>query len=209
MSVPETVYYIPNFLTKDDVVMLLEKVYNVPKPKWKNLNNRRLQNWGGLPHPKGMVLESLPPWLQTHCTKLEKEGLFSGTHINHVLVNEYKPGQGIMAHVDGPLFTPLIATLNLGSSCLLKFQTRDSDTDHLKDEFSLFLEEGSVLVQTGEVYERFLHGIEEVEEDLVSEYVANLGLCHGVSVGDVVKRGTRVSLTIRSVPKVVKFKLRL
>ena len=157
----------------------------------------------------GMVLESLPPWLKTHCTKLEKEGLFSGSHINHVLVNEYTPGQGIMPHVDGPLFTPLIATLNLGSSCLLKFQTRDSDTDHLKDEFSLFLEEGSVLVQTGEVYERFLHGIEEVEEDLVSEDVANLGLCHGVCLGDVVKRGTRVSLTIRSVPKVVKFKLRL
>ena len=55
-SVPGTVYYIPNFITKDEVLELLERVYNAPKPKWKNLSNRRLQNWGGLPHPKGSSL---------------------------------------------------------------------------------------------------------------------------------------------------------
>ena len=156
-----------------------------------------------------MVVEALPGWLKTQCTKLEAEGLFSGTAINHVLVNEYRPGQGIMPHLDGPLFTPLITTLNLGASCLLKFQTRDPDTDLLEEQFSLFLEEGSLLVQTDEVYERFLHGIEEVVEDLITEQVANLKLCSGVRVGDVVRRDTRVSLTIRNVPKVVKFKLKL
>ena len=30
---------------------------------------------------------------------------------NHVLVNEYLPGQGIMPHTDGPLFHPTIATV--------------------------------------------------------------------------------------------------
>ena len=35
----------------------------------------------------------------------------SGKGPNHVLVNEYLPGQGIMPHTDGPLFHPTIATV--------------------------------------------------------------------------------------------------
>lgn len=64
-------------------------------------------------------------------------------------------------------------------------------------------------MQGGQVYEEYLHSIEEAGEDLVGEAVRNLGLCDGVNVGDRLKRGTRVSLTIRNVPKVSKFKLRL
>ena len=36
------------------------QVNSAPKPKWKQLSNRRLQNWGGQPHPKGMIAEKLP-----------------------------------------------------------------------------------------------------------------------------------------------------
>ena len=61
-SVPESVYYIPYFLTKDEEQELLGKVNSAPKPKWKSLSNRRLQNWGGLPHPKGeqVTLTAVP-----------------------------------------------------------------------------------------------------------------------------------------------------
>ena len=52
-SLPDTVYYIPNYLTKDEQEDLWNRVYSAPKPKWKVLKNRRLQNWGGLPDPKG------------------------------------------------------------------------------------------------------------------------------------------------------------
>ena len=31
--------------------------------RWTQLANRRLQNWGGVPHPKGMLAEPLPSWL--------------------------------------------------------------------------------------------------------------------------------------------------
>jgi len=55
-----------------------------------------------------------------------------------------------MPHVDGPLFTPLITTLNLGSSASLLFETRD-EAGALNHQFSLFLEEGSLLVQSDEV----------------------------------------------------------
>lgn len=54
---------------------------------------------GGNPHPKGMVSEPLPPWLEEYANRLGKLGIFEGApggRPNHVLINEYLPGQGIM-----------------------------------------------------------------------------------------------------------------
>ena len=50
---------------------------------------------------------------------------------NHVLLNEYLAGQGIMAHLDGPMFHPTISTISLGSHAVIKFyrpQEEDADT---------------------------------------------------------------------------------
>lgn len=33
---------------------------SVPQPKWTQLSHRRLQNWGGIPHLKGMIAEEIP-----------------------------------------------------------------------------------------------------------------------------------------------------
>lgn len=35
-------------------------INSVPLPKWTQLSHRRLQNWGGIPHPKGMIAEDIP-----------------------------------------------------------------------------------------------------------------------------------------------------
>ena len=40
---------------------------------------------------------------------------------NHILVNRYGEGVGIMPHSDGPLYHPHVAILSLGSSCLFDF----------------------------------------------------------------------------------------
>ncbi|XP_021095122.1 alpha-ketoglutarate-dependent dioxygenase alkB homolog 6 isoform X2 [Heterocephalus glaber] len=61
---PPVIYYVPDFISKEEEEYLLRQVFNAPKPKWTQLSGRKLQNWGGLPHPRGMVLERLPPWLQ-------------------------------------------------------------------------------------------------------------------------------------------------
>uniref|UniRef100_G3WA88 Uncharacterized protein n=1 Tax=Sarcophilus harrisii TaxID=9305 RepID=G3WA88_SARHA len=79
----------------------VEQVYEAPKPKWTQLSGRKLQNWGGLPHPKGMVPEQLPRWLQRWVDAVSALGLFGGSQANHVLVNEYRPGEGIMHHQPG------------------------------------------------------------------------------------------------------------
>ena len=91
---PCTVYYIPDFITKDEENYLLHKVESAPKPKWVCLKNRRLQNWGGVPQPKGMVPEPIPDWLNSYCSKLAALDLFDSFKPNHILVNEYKTGQG-------------------------------------------------------------------------------------------------------------------
>lgn len=58
-------------------------------------------------------------------------GVFNKVKANHVLVNEYLPGQGIMAHTDGPLFYPVITTISLGSHTILRFHETDShDADN-------------------------------------------------------------------------------
>lgn len=38
---------------------------------------------------------------------------------NHVLVNEYQPGEGIMPHEDGPAYYPMVATVSLGAPIVL------------------------------------------------------------------------------------------
>lgn len=57
---PPSAYYIPDFITREEEDYLMQQIYAAPKPKWKELAHRKLQNWGGLPHPKGMVAEAIP-----------------------------------------------------------------------------------------------------------------------------------------------------
>jgi len=136
-SVPPSFYYIPDFISEAEETNLLRQIENSPTPRfvqraamskttsnrWTQLANRRLQNWGGVPHPKGMLAEPLPSWLSPLVSRVaevevpasddKQQRIFtSGKTPNHVLVNEYLPGQGIMPHTDGPLFHPTIATVS-------------------------------------------------------------------------------------------------
>ena len=69
-----------------------------------------------------MVAEALPDWLQAQVDRLNMSGVFTSPALaNHVLLNEYEAGQGIMPHLDGSLFHPTISTISLGSHTVLKF----------------------------------------------------------------------------------------
>lgn len=43
---PDTLFYIPNFISEAEEQMLLSQVYKAPRTKWTVLSHRRLQNWG-------------------------------------------------------------------------------------------------------------------------------------------------------------------
>lgn len=209
-SAPPVVYYIPDFITEEEESYLLQQVYKSPKTKWTQLSARRLQNWGGLPHPKGMIAETIPEWLQTYCQKISSLGAFSGKNANHVLVNEYKSGEGIMPHEDGPLYHPTVTTISLGSHTLLDFYnpigSEEPQTEESRYLFSLLVRPRSLLILQEDMYKKLLHGIRGQEEDTLTEKVVNLAEAGGEK-GETLTRGTRVSLTIRHVPKVVKNKL--
>uniref|UniRef100_A0A8C2GSW4 AlkB homolog 6 n=1 Tax=Cyprinus carpio TaxID=7962 RepID=A0A8C2GSW4_CYPCA len=206
---PPTIYYVPNFITEAEEEYLLQQVYRAPKPKWTQLSGRRLQNWGGLPNPKGMLAEKLPDWLLKYTEKISALGTFAGKTANHVLVNEYKPGEGIMPHEDGPLYHPTVTTLSLGSHTLLDFykpvcqtQSETPQTEESRYMLSLLVQRRSLLILQDDMYKFYLHGIHGVCEDILSEHVVDLSST-GAQVGNKLPRGTRVSLTIRHVPKVI------
>lgn len=57
---------------------------------------RRLQNLGGMVTAKGLVPAPLPSWASEICKKLTADTQVFGGDANHILVNEYPPGGGIM-----------------------------------------------------------------------------------------------------------------
>ena len=48
----------------------MSQISRTPKPKWTQLLNRRLINYGGVPHPNGMLAEEIPEWLQVYMGKI-------------------------------------------------------------------------------------------------------------------------------------------
>ncbi|KAF9603867.1 hypothetical protein IFM89_038125 [Coptis chinensis] len=165
-----------------------KQIYNSPISKWTALKNRRLQNWGGVVHEKGLLPQALPPWLTKITERIYKDtGLFPSA-INHVLINEYFPDQGIMPHQDGPAYFPVAAILSLGCPAVMNFSPHlkltacndvarnteiDTDFVSLKDDlnndissnhhcpFSVLLTPCSLLIFKDEAYLDYLHGIED------------------------------------------------
>ncbi|XP_059659503.1 alkylated DNA repair protein ALKBH6 homolog isoform X2 [Cornus florida] len=174
-SVP-TLFYIPDFITDGEQDQLVNNIYQAPLSKWKSLKNRRLQNW-------------VPPWLTRITQRInEVSGLFPSA-INHVLINEYLPNQGIMPHQDGPAYFPVVAILSLGSPVVMDFtphsslslctnQLRNSVEDKISDgasdnhhPFSLLLMPRSLLIFKDEAYSDYLHGIKDSEVQQYDEAV--------------------------------------
>lgn len=155
------------------------------------------------------------------------EGVFGQVKANHVLVNEYLPGQGIMAHTDGPLFHPIICTISCGSHTILRFHENDTYEDantmispnHNNDSIhknrklvcQLLIEPRSLLILKDDMYNNYLHSIANKTHDIIAPNLANLEQCDELKnrVGGTMERDRRISLTIRHVPKTSKIHLRL
>lgn len=133
---------------------------------------------------------------------------------NHVLINEYQPGEGILPHEDGSAYFPVVCTVSLGAHTVLDVYSKGGDGVGRGQRWRVLQERRSLLVTMGEVYEGCLHGIEgvEVDEGLVEEGVVNWGFLREETRGEVdreggrLRRGTRLSLTCRDVVKVRRVK---
>ena len=112
---------------------------------------------------------------------------------NHILINEYQPGQGILFHTDGPQYHPKTATISIGGSHVmfhfqknLRYQEEKDEEESLNpsnqnehtntnklqtwnEKESVFVSgNGSCLVFEKEAYTHYYHGIHEVYKEPIS-----------------------------------------
>ena len=175
--------YIPDFIDSATESALIKTIDAQP---WITELKRRVQHYGWWYDYKARSVTNnlrigvLPDWLQTYAVRLQQAGLFNETP-DQVIVNEYQSGQGISAHVDCvPCFADTIASLSLGSPCVMDF-------NHSKtgEKSSLLLEPRSLLVLTGDARYIWQHAIAGRKTDRYS--------------GQIINRNRRVSLTFRKV----------
>jgi alkylated DNA repair protein alkB family protein 6 len=170
---------------------------------WKQVSGRRLLNIGGVVSSKGSLLQApIPSYLSSLITELtEKFQLYNGAPANHVLINQYFPGEGIMSHQDGPLYCPNVAILSLGSSAIIRFTKKRreeeskeetnipnntaSTTAHIApasasvvlesdlEMVSVVLPPRSLFIFKNDAYEEYLHGIDYVGEEILDRSVVN------------------------------------
>lgn len=221
-ALPPNFYYLPDFLTPSEETSILQKI---PSQRWTHLTHRRLQAYPStLTKSNTLLAAPLPVWLTNPIiNRLKEYGIFTETlhgEPNHVLINEYQAGEGIMPHEDGGAYAPVVATVSLGASICLDIMHKPLSlaTPREQDAASpcagyalptrIVQEPRSLLVTTGGAYREYMHGIQarEVDEHLGPDTVANWDLLGDAALfvehGGRNVRGVRTSLTFRDVLKV-------
>ncbi|KAI0834968.1 hypothetical protein F5Y06DRAFT_146284 [Hypoxylon sp. FL0890] len=221
-GLPPTAYYISDFITQEEEEAILDKISSAPKPRWKQLTHRRLQTWPSDLVNDKLMDAALPAWLdepivsRLRSIRLSPDAelshiFFDSPHQkpNHVLINEYPPGIGIMPHKDGAAYHPVVCTVSLGASlCLNIYKSNNDGTLDPDPAWRVLQEPRSLLITTSSLYTGFLHGIADITEDveLSKSTVVNWDLLRSPDeyAGGCNVRKTRTSLTYRDVMKVSK-----
>ena len=83
-------------------------------------SGRALKRYGGEVGSSGLITqEPLPSYFELIAKNLYEENIFPEQKPNHVLLNNYHPGDGIMPHKDGPAYFPFVCILSLNSGIIL------------------------------------------------------------------------------------------
>jgi alkylated DNA repair dioxygenase AlkB len=175
--------YIPDFINQDQENFLLNII---DQESWSHDLKRRVQHYGYRYDYKARsvteesFLGPLPDWIATLARRLCDEGVFDCVP-DQVIVNEYLKGQGISSHIDCvPCFGEKVASLSLGSSCVMQFENSDRS---IRKE--IFLQPRSLIVLTGAARYEWSHAIPARKSDHFN--------------GQKYMRKRRVSLTFRNV----------
>lgn len=198
--------YRPGFVGEAEAERLLRGVLDVPQSRWRVVSGRRLQNWGGRVERGRLVPEALPGWLVPLLSSVRAAlPVAFPEKLNHVLVNQYLRGEGILPHEDGPSYAPHVAILSLGGPAVLRFFEKGAAGEgqaRAKLALSVLLEPRSLVLFQGALYTDCLHTIDFVEEDRLDASVVNVeGSPEKKQGGSVPRAAERVSLTMRRVLK--------
>lgn len=214
-SLPPSCYYIHSFISPAEEQQITNDIKRLSDSRWTVLSHRRLLSLPSTltgPAHDTLLAAPLPSYLDPVVARLKDLKYFeTSAHKapNHVLINEYKPGEGIMPHEDGPAYSPITATISLGSHTVLEIYKKNEHGERdAKPAWRILQEPRSLLVTTADMYVNTLHGISEIEtdEDLDGQSIANWALLGHREVYESrrAERQTRVSLTLRDVIKVAK-----
>lgn len=175
--------YLPDFINAETEATLIATIEQQP---WLHDLKRRVQHYGWRYDYKARGITQdlrigvLPDWLTGLCECLYAKGIFSHAP-DQVIINEYQPGQGISAHVDCvPCFGDTIASLSLGSVCVMDFTHASTN-----EKQSQLLEPRSLLVLSGDARYHWQHAISARKSDK---------WCR-----QTIPRARRISLTFRTV----------
>ncbi len=176
--------YVENYIDKHQHDWLLGRI---DKHQWLDDLKRRVQHYGFKYDYKArkvdmnMHIGKLPEWLERLSEKLYEDEYMPEV-ADQVIVNEYEPGQGISSHIDcEPCFKDTIASLSLGSGCVMNFTNKFDKTKKIP----VWLAPRSLVVLSGEARYEWLHGITARKSDVWD--------------GEKHERQRRVSLTFRKV----------
>jgi alkylated DNA repair dioxygenase AlkB len=175
--------YLPDYIDAAHEERLLAVI---DRQTWLTDLARCVQHYGYRYDYKGrkvdpeMYLGPLPDWAAEIAVRLRQEGWFA-EQADQVIVNEYQPGQGISKHVDCvPCFARTIASLSLGSTCVLEMAHGKT-----KQKVELLLQPCSLIVMEDEARYKWTHAVPARKKDVID--------------GRTWPRGRRVSLTFRKV----------
>jgi len=177
----KSLYYIPSLISIEHEQKLLQCIEREGETgnKWIKLKTRILQEHQNL-NPD--VPEIFTSWLQDLINEITKALSFGEDFINHVLINRYETGEGIMHHTDGPSYESKVAILSLESPCILSFR-KILCSDAIgqienREVISIILEPRSLLVFEDDLYTNHMHGIETVAME-----AANRDTCVNLKIG--------------------------
>lgn len=190
---PPGLRLIENFITPAEEADLLTAI-NSAEQGWDNRLKRRTQHYGFLYDytarsiDKKNYLGPLPQFTDVIVQRMLDGGYITERPIQ-LIVNEYTPGQGIYPHTDAKMFGDPIISLSLGSSCGFIF-TSDADDaeDDQADRYEYLVRPRTLMIMSGPSRSDWRHGIPLRKTDKDEK------------TGATVKRGTRVSMTFRTVP---------
>lgn len=162
MNTPPGLHYIPDWISPEEEERLLSEIEKSP---WELSLKRRVQQYGPVYDYSTKKLnyeiaKSIPSWLELPPIV----PLFKDVIPAQIIVNEYKPKQGITRHIDSPLFGPVVGSLSLLSDTdMLIGQWQDK-----KSEFPIKLARRSLLVLSGEARSQWYHCVPSVDERRIS-----------------------------------------
>ena len=173
--------YFENYVSSHEHNDLIKVIDEQP---WIHDLKRRVQHYGFKYDYKSrridlsMRIGELPQWATVIARRLYNDGYFQ-SEPDQLIVNEYKPGQGITSHIDcEPCFENTVASISLGSNCVMDFTNKIT-----QEKIPVYLAIRSVVILQEDSRYNWTHGIAARKTD---NY-------HGI----VNHRTRRVSLTFR------------